>query len=360
MFRSVGIVIVSVIFSASFSPAQQIQVGQWKSYTDMRSVRSIALSSSGIVAATGGGMFRYSGRSASYARWTNAEQLSTNDLTALTIDRNNRIWVGSSNGAVDVLDASTGIWTSIKDIANSNRPQKAIRRFLAKGDSVFIASDFGVSVFIASRWEFGDTYADFGFPSQPSLSDVIVNGTTIYVGTDQGVAVASLNSPNLSAPTSWTVYAKPQGLASTAVKSMSVFRDTLLVGTSDGIFSFNGFTFQQLGSTSGKSVASIFSSQNVCTYVWNSSPGFTVESKSSVGGPISIIANSGTGQATALAVDSVGSTTFVGTSDQGVVEWNGSQWTQRAPNGPQANLFISLCVDGNGVLWAGSGIDGGG
>ncbi|HTP12342.1 MAG TPA: hypothetical protein VMM37_01890, partial [Bacteroidota bacterium] len=128
-----AVIMLSVgVFFFSTGFARQVRLGEWKSYTDMKEVRAVALSGSAVVAATGGGMFRYNSSAGTYTRSTNAENLSTNDLTALMIDGANRIWVGASSGAVDVLDPTTGLWTAIPDIANSIRPQRAIRGFLAK------------------------------------------------------------------------------------------------------------------------------------------------------------------------------------------------------------------------------------
>jgi ligand-binding sensor domain-containing protein len=278
----------------------------------------------------------------------------------LMIDKANRVWIGSSNGAIDVFDQASNTWQSILDIANSSRPQRAIREFLDKGDSVYVVSSFGVSVFIVSRWEFGDTYASFGFPTQPSVSGTIVFGNRIFVGTDQGVSAASLSSPNLSAPTSWTTYSAPQGLTTSAVTAMAVYHDTLLVGTSNGSFTLADSSFRFVSSTSGKSIAGFIPTQATLFFVWNSANNFTVESSDQINGTSQVIATKESAQASSLTLVTGSSTLLVGTASQGVAEWNGSQWNARVPNGPQSNLFISLCVTSTGVLWAGSGIGGGG
>jgi ligand-binding sensor domain-containing protein len=177
----------------SFGGAQQPQVGQWQNYTDMKSVRSVAIYSNAIAAATAGGLFTYDETQARYARWTNSENLSSNDLTALMIDSNNRFWIGSSNGAIDIFDPSSNSRQAIVEIKNSNQVQKAIRGFFETGDSIFVTSDFGVSVFVTSRGGFADTYANFGFAAQPTVKEVLVYKGQVFVGTDQGLAVAALS-----------------------------------------------------------------------------------------------------------------------------------------------------------------------
>ena len=353
-------VVLSGIFGISYCWAQQFQAGQWRNFTDMKSVRSVVFDSNRVLAATGGGLFAYEPTSGTFDRWTNSENLSSNDLTALMVDGAHRVWIGSSGGAIDVFDQSSNGWESIQDIAGSNRPQKSIHGFLAKGDTVYVVSDFGISVFLASRWEFGDTYASFGFSTLPSVTAMAVTGSQIFVGTDQGVAVAALSSANLSAPTSWTIYSTSQGLPAGSISSMATCHDTVLVGTPSGIYFFDGNSFQLLGGTSGRQVAAIVSTSNGFSYVSNSGGVFTVQSSSAVNGPVEVVASANSHVATSLAVASDVSGVAVGTSDDGVALWNGSVWTYAAPNGPGSNSFINLAVTTEGILWAGTGIDGGG
>jgi ligand-binding sensor domain-containing protein len=358
MYRFAVKVILSGILGLSYCVGQQSQTGQWRNFTDMKSVRSIAYSSGHVVAATGGGMFMYDENTGKYSTWTNSENLSTNDLTALMVDNANRIWVGSSDGAIDVFDQASNSWRSIQDIANSSRTQKTIREFVDKGDSVYVVSDFGVSVFIVSRWEFGDTYASFGFATQATVSRAAVSGSQIFVGTDQGVAVASLSSPNLSAPTSWTTYSNVQGLTSGGVTALAIYHDTLLVGTPNGIFFFTGSSFQSLNSTVGKAIVKIAPAQSAYFFVWNGGNYFSVESSAEVIGASQYVVGKDSVQASSLAMSSGASAIHVGTTSSGIADWNGSQWVLRAPNGPQSNQFVSLSIDSRGALWAASGFGG--
>jgi ligand-binding sensor domain-containing protein len=344
----------------SYCLARQSPIGQWKNFTTMQSVRALAVMSGRVAAATGGGMFLYDTTSGLFSQWTNSENLSSNDLTSLMVDNSNRIWVGSSGGTIDVYDEAFGSWRSIRDIANSNQAQKAIREFVQKGDTVYAASDFGVSVFIPSRWEFGDTYASFGFPIQPVVTQVLVHGGQIFVGTDQGLARAPLSEPNLSAPTSWSIYTNSQGLTTTRITAMTVFHDTLLVGTAGGMFYFDGSLFRQLNSTSGKPIVGIVATAGSFTYLWNGSGGITVESSGHIDGSSTVVVSLSSVQATSFTEDSVTSTIFVGTTTRGIAEWNGTEWTYTVPNGPRSNLFVGLSIDENGVVWSASGIDGGG
>ncbi|HTP13495.1 MAG TPA: two-component regulator propeller domain-containing protein, partial [Bacteroidota bacterium] len=145
-----------------------------------------------------------------------------------------------------------------------------------------------------------------------------------------------------------------------AVTSLAAFQDTVMAGTANGVYSLSGGVFQPVPGTSGKPIVSMVSTAGAWWYVWNGSTGFTVETQSSIGSPVTTVASYSSDQSSSLSVDPVSSVVAVGTFNSGVLEWNGTVWTTRVPNGPQANAFINLCIDGGGVLWAGSGLDGGG
>ena len=117
--------------------AQAPGIGAWESYTAMTSVRSIAVRSGTVLAATAGGMFSFRWGTETFERATNTNGLTTNDLTAVGLDTRGRTWVGASDGAVNVYDSAAGRWLLIDDIRLSNKIQRPIHRFRTHG-CVFI------------------------------------------------------------------------------------------------------------------------------------------------------------------------------------------------------------------------------
>ncbi|HXG38070.1 MAG TPA: two-component regulator propeller domain-containing protein, partial [Bacteroidota bacterium] len=207
MRRVLAVAVGLVVLVSSGDARQMTGLGRWKSFTDMRSVRAIARSGDSVWAATNGGVFLYNAAVGNqFSKFTNSEGLSSNDVTAATLDRYGRLWVGTAEGFVNVYTPSQRQWKEIRGIAESNRVQKTIRTLYAYNDSLFIGTDFGVVVYRMQREEFGDTYANLGFLQQPKVNDIIIHRNTIWVATESGVASASLASPNLSAPSAWTRY----------------------------------------------------------------------------------------------------------------------------------------------------------
>jgi ligand-binding sensor domain-containing protein len=335
-----------------------LDFGRWKNFTDMKAVRSVAAGRDSVWAATAGGLFLYSTSTAHFSKFTNSEGLNSNDLTAVTIDGAGRVWVGASDGSLNMYDPSSHLWKSIDAIKKSNRTQKGIRTLFAEGDSLLVGTDFGIAVYVMTRSEFGDTYGNFGFPTQAKVNDLIVYKNRIWAATDLGVASASLDAPNLSSPTSWTKYQTFDGLPAQFVSSVTAFRDTIIVGTSDGTAVFDGSAFTPDGSASGKAIIALQARSQDFLILWNDAQGYTIASRSSAFGGTIPLASNLEGQAADIALEPESSTLWVGTAFRGLARWTGTAWGYEVPNGPQSNLFSSILVDGNGVLWGASGISG--
>lgn len=328
----------------------------------MRSVRAVVRSGDSVWAATNGGLFLYATIGNRFSKFTNSEGLSSNDITAATRDRYGRLWAGTAEGFVNMYDPVQQQWKEIRGIAESNRVQKAIRVLYAHNDSLFIGTDFGVVVYRMQREEFGDTYANFGFFQQPKVNDIVIHRNIIWVATESGVAAASLLSPNLSAPLSWTRYSAGPGPSFNIVTSLAVLRDTVFAGSGGGVSYFANDGFSALPQFENKPVVSLEPSGQTTSdrlYVlWNSPTQTVVEAIASTSSSSQVIAAISSVQGTSLAAQPGSANLWIGTESQGVASWDGTRWRNYVPNGPRSNLFISLAVDEDGVLWAGSGISG--
>ena len=167
-----------------------------------------------------------------FNKFTNIDGLDTNDILSIAFDGTHSIWVGGAGGWVNVYDMNTHQWQTIADIADrTESAYNGIQAFSFKGDTVFIVSEFGVSIFKRSRWEFGDTYQNLGFIS-PQVSCMALQQNRIWIGTDKGLTTSSLGS------NTWTTFNSFPGITSSAVTALAVFNDTLVIGTAYGAFYF--------------------------------------------------------------------------------------------------------------------------
>jgi len=110
--------------------------------------------------------------------------------------------IGYESGLIEIFNESTEEITTVVDILDKNTippNSKRINHFSELDGSVFIAADFGISVYDLSRLEFGDTYFIGGGGSHIQVNQTAVSNGYIYVACEDngGVKRGLLSSPNL-------------------------------------------------------------------------------------------------------------------------------------------------------------------
>lgn len=201
--------------SAQVPEEPALAPGQWRAHPALRRVQALAVTPEAVWAGTDGGVFRYDPATGELTRFTRVEGLQRADVRALAHDpARDALWIGYDDGGLDRLDVATGRVTSYFDIVRATRfPRRDVRRLRLRGDSLLVATGFGVVVFDAARGVVRDTYEQFGpFPAGEPVADVLVHPLPdgrpgLWVATDEGVAVAPLAAPNLRAPGAWTALA---------------------------------------------------------------------------------------------------------------------------------------------------------
>lgn len=333
-------------------------VGAWRNFTSMREVRGMMREGTTYWAATSGGLFGWNSTSNAFRQFTNADGLQSTDLTAVGIDKDGNIWTGTSTGLIHVYSQSAGSWRYILDIAtNSGQTNKRINSFTMAGDTVFVCTEFGVSVFRRGSFGFGDTYTQFG-SLQGSIrvavsSAVIFNDSLWLAVTDQNigrVAVGSLASPNLQPPESWTL--QVVGAVNVLPRQLTVFNNQLYAATSAGLYSYASGSWTSLPALAGQSVVGLSASSTVLSVI-TQGEAYTVD----VQGNVSQIGSAFPSIA-ACVVSSPAGQPVVGTIGNGTTTFD-SVWTPHFPDGPNSNFFINLTVGTDGSLWSATATTGG-
>lgn len=336
------------------------QVGIWKNHTSMQDVRSIARDGATVWAATSGGLFAWTEGSETMTKFTSAEGLQSTDLTAVGVDGKGDVWTGTSTGVIHIYSPSSGWWRYIPDIANSNQTNKRINSISVTGDTVLISTNFGLSVFRVSQFQFGDTYTRFGALSGnvrvAVTSAVLFDGklwATVSNGqTTHRVAYGSLSNPNLLPPEAWTL--ETVGTATTLPKHLAVFNNKLYVGTSTGLYVLESGVWTPHDSLDGRNIISIAASPTMMAVAEAGNIVSTIT-------PQNVFSRYGTtvpAAVSAVLLNQAGKP-IVATSGGGVMEFTTS-WVSHFPNGPASNQFTSIAVDPDGNVWGASGISGGG
>ncbi|MFA6440336.1 MAG: two-component regulator propeller domain-containing protein [Bacteriovoracaceae bacterium] len=335
-----------------FSPIKSSAgIGDWKNYTDMKSVRSMTSDGQTLWAATAGGIFQYNPSDSSFQKFVNSDGLSTNDATAILHDGAGRIWTGQQSGNIDVYNPATHQWRYITDIALSTKVNRAINAFYQSGDNLYIATAFGVAVFSVSKFEFSDTYISFSSNiSQPNVTAVCVFQNRVFLATNSGIISSIPGAVNLADPASWEV----TSVSVTNANTFSEFQGTLYASTGSGLLQFDGSSWSIAnGILYGTRIIAALDTALVFVE-GNSLLSLNVGKRLSVlsaGIPGSVIAG------TVTADRKV----FLGFVSTGIGSMNeASHWQMYYPNGPNSNLFYKMVVDERGELWSASGGHSGG
>ena len=346
------VVSLIVVLTLGSSPTLS-QDEVWTNYTSMREVAATARTGTTIWAATTGGLFGWERGTGRFERYTAAEGLRSIALTALEADDDGTVWSGSATGILHRLLPSTGQIQVNSDIATSDQINRAILRLKTSGDTLLICTEFGLSIFRKSRFEFGDTFTRFGSipsSSRTSVFDAEVLQDRIWIALSDGIttnAVASADrqSPNLLPPESWTL--EVVGSPGNVVRHLAVFAGNLYAGAADGLYRRTGLGWEPLANFTGRQVTALSSGSSlvVCTaddQVW------LVDQA----GAVSAYGTGLPSAAAAVTADPSG-LPVVGSAGLGLLDFNQS-WEQHVPEGPAASSIAGLAATTSGALWCAS------
>jgi ligand-binding sensor domain-containing protein len=341
MFKFTGLVLLATLFSSSL-----LSQTSWRTFASISSASSVVVSTSGeIWVATSGGLYRFNPITNQTETFTNLDGLADIRLTALEYDRrNNALWIGTEDGIITALTLSRTQFTNSFAIANVTQfPQKRVRGFALSGDSLLVATDFGVLLYTPSRREVRESYLTLGaFPTGTSVRSILFDDTLIVAGTPLGIALASRRTQNLLAPSSW------QSLAVSNVNALASFRGKIYVGTSTSLLAYS-IVSQSFETITTDSVIALRTA-NSRLYALTKSRLLQL----STSGEISTFAFNFS-DATDIDVASDG-TVFIADARQSLLILRNQSVSAISLNTPLANRFEYFGVDSRGRLWVSSTI----
>jgi ligand-binding sensor domain-containing protein len=337
-------IIFSIILSFGLIYPQQLT--NWIFYTNMKNVKDLEADAAGFWSATEGGAFYYNAEKDSFNALSRNDGLIGISLTSLCTDSEGKIWFGGNGGSIDIYDPSQNSVRSILDIQNSDKTLKGINSLYASGDTIIAATDFGISLLDAQNSTFFDTFTKLGtIPSNYRINSA-VKFDLIYACTDQGIAVQKKGAPNLSTPESWEVFGISEGLHSLKVFKVIKFQSSILAATDAGISILNGSVWLDFLPVLSSSVSdmevsgdSLFLlSQNRIYLYFNGSLNEIYASSADL-----------------LSIEYSPILGIMASTKEGALRISNGNYLY--PNGPNANKFVGLAVDGENNLWVASGQD---
>jgi ligand-binding sensor domain-containing protein len=228
-FRIFCFVIVSV---SAIQVAKAQLVNQWQNMSSMFAVNAITSANGMVYAGTKGGVFSIDIASGTKEYWRVSDTtLLSSTITAIAHDPANQVlWIGAENGAIMLFNLQNNTWTSITALLTA-QPQgvasKRIRAFAFYNGITYCAGDFGVLTLKDNIP--GDWIKFIGsIPSGTVINDVMIMQDTIWVGTEKGLAKASINAV-LQDINSWTV------INTNAIMDLEQDNASLLVAESNAL-----------------------------------------------------------------------------------------------------------------------------
>ena len=232
-------------------PDVRAQIGTWEAHLSMREATALAVSDEAVWVATTGGVFAYEPEAGAFRRYTVVEGLHGVEARAIAYDgRRGCVWIGYDDGALDKLDVETGTVRTFLAIERAERfARRAVHRLVVRGDSLLVATAFGLVVFDPVRLEVRDTYSRLGAltPATPVRDAAVAPGPdgrpSFWLATDEGVAYAEAAAPNLQNPAAWTVEGEALpaqqdagGEALPKAQAIAFFDGQLYVGGADDLY----------------------------------------------------------------------------------------------------------------------------
>ncbi|NWF49850.1 MAG: hypothetical protein HXY49_04840 [Ignavibacteriaceae bacterium] len=333
------------------------QVTNWEIFSDMKNIKALQSVGGGVWAASTGGAFFFDpsvqvqNLNDNFKIFTKINGLNTTSLTSIAADENGKVWLGSISGIIDVYDGNTNSFSSILDILNSDKSSKRINQIVTSGDTVIVATDFGVSLIDAENLVFFDTFFKFGDLISNSKVSSAAKFDLIFACTDFGVAVQKPGATNLSAPESWNIFRTQDGLPSNTVRKVVKYKDSVLVSTNKGFAYFTGSSFvQAISQSQNKDIVDVIAVGDSLFYLISNKIYlyYNGQSNEIFNSPISITSLDFNKNILGL----------LAASKNGIIQISNFNGTNTIyPNGPAANQFPDMTVDINGTLWSASGKD---
>lgn len=341
-----------ILFLAGTVWAQEF--GSWKNFTDMEVINNFVFNSNSLSAATTGGLFIFSPSDSTYKTYTKSEGLKSQSITAIAMDSAGKIWIGSEEGFIHIVNPEDNSVEVIRDIYATEKTLKSINYIAISSDTVFVCTDFGLSLIDANSYIFIDTILKFGnLPAETKVNSVYMKNR-IYVATDLGMAISKSGASNLTAPESWNSFSKSSGLNADKVFSIN-YHNGIIAGTDNGIFKFDGTNWTSFISLN-ENVNSLLSYNNNLYYtsLKDTLTTHIVTKFRRFDGSKNYIIKSNLDE-TYTSLQSKDDNIYLGTS-KGIMEFNNNKLQRTIkPNGMVQNSVHRIAVDKFGNLWTVSG-----
>ncbi|MFC1568644.1 two-component regulator propeller domain-containing protein [bacterium] len=336
--KKVGIYLLFVIIPLTFYA--QSRHWEWKTFTSTREIRDMTLFDDQLWCATEGGLLLFDIESHQFEAWTNTEGVASVNVTSLCKDDSNNLWIGMKDGYLQRFDIQKKQWLTVTDYTDYH-----IYDLVIHGDSLFVALDIGISVYLISRQEVKETYKHLGeaIEAEIAVYSLLIQNNELWAITDQGISHTQLSHPNLLDPQFWQNETEVASQSSNQILSIAHYKNTYWLGTERGIY-------QQMDDGSWEYLIETVDIQPIDFKVYDDILYVLTEGELYQYDGISWISIA-SNLPKSLSLDFKHNMCFIGTQ-QGIYAYSDDLLIgSYIPDGPGGNFFSDLAVDQDGALW---------
>ena len=175
---------------------------QWTSHISLDKCTYSAIASEGQIAGNSMGFVMHY-TDGSVVKFCKGNHLT--DVGISTIATNdNTVYVGYSNGNIDIVDLSKLTTTNIPELKiHTSIENRAINQIYKYGQMIYCSTSCGVIVVNLNKNEISSRYL-ITTPNSPTINCLTICNDTIYVGTTNGLYYASVKNNILEDISEWT------------------------------------------------------------------------------------------------------------------------------------------------------------
>lgn len=235
--------VLTLVYSLfSFS---QIATEGWKSYFSYNRIVDISDGDDKLYVATENAFFTLDKQSLEMEPFSTVDGLSGNSVTCAHYSKQSDAFVlGYDNGLLQVYSANTHEITSVVEIKNKQTisgDKKVVNHMTEYNGMLYIACDFGISVYDIDHLEFDDTYYLGPNGAQMEVKQTAVYQGYLYAATTEGMYRAFISNDNIIDFENWSLFASGDW-------SGVVVNNGTLCATKNGeLFYYTNGSFNQVG-----------------------------------------------------------------------------------------------------------------
>lgn len=262
----------------------------------------------------------------------------------------NQLYIGYENGLIEVYMPNQDDILSVVDILDKPTippNEKRVNHFHEYQGNLYIAAQFGISVFNMERLEFGDTYFIGDLGSRINITQTTVFNNVIYASSSSGgLRSAPVDSDDLIDYQTWTTRfgGNFQGVQTLGDELYTLRSDDrVLLVTIGGLTSVGTYNERVVGFQAVGSLLTVTTQTSIQTY----SEGFNLEARVTTLSDFDFVLQSGLAFQNSL---------YLGTTENGLlaVPFGTNAATQILPDGPILNTPFSLDAS-PGQVWVNFG-----